>query len=86
MVDFEEHLTVRETAEILRKKPRTILQWIKEGRMFRTGEVKYVGDGYLITARAIQRIMEDGVVQLGEDREPPKGSGPGGHRVISRGI
>lgn len=54
----EKNLTVKETAIIFRRTPKTIRRWIDEGQVFKT--IIKVKDGYLITQSEIDRILKEG--------------------------
>lgn len=48
--------TVKETAEIFRRKPETIHEWIKSGKTFQV--VFKIKDGYLIPEKEVLRVLE----------------------------
>ena len=54
----EKNLTVKETAIIFRRTPKTIRRWIDEGQVFK--KIIKVKDGYLIKQSEIDRILEEG--------------------------
>lgn len=85
MTAGDQNYTVKEAADILKRRPRTLYAWIREGRVFK--EYIEVPDGYLIPKREIDRILREGhrvVERAGPPTpEPPSSSS---RRVISRGI
>ncbi|MCK5235831.1 MAG: helix-turn-helix domain-containing protein [Deltaproteobacteria bacterium] len=56
----EKNLTVKETAKIFKREPKTIRRWIDEGQMF--NRFIKVKDGYLIPQSEIDRILKEGEV------------------------
>ena len=56
-------LTVKETAQIFRRHPRTIYRWIDEDFL----HAKKVRDGWLITQEEVDRILAEAELEH-EDR------------------
>jgi Helix-turn-helix domain len=82
----EENLTVKETARILRRTPKTLYGWIRAGVVF--NQVTRVRDGYLIPAAELKRILSDGLIELNEKPENGKmhGDARTRRRIIDAGI
>ena len=56
----DKNLTIKETAEVFRRSPRTIRRWIDEGSVFK--RLIKVKDGYLVPQAEITRIMKEGEI------------------------
>lgn len=69
MAENPEFALVREVATRVRRHPRTIIRWIEDGTTFLPGEVVRVKDGYLIKSAAVDRIIDTGKKNLGENFE-----------------
>ena len=58
MVD--RNLTVKETADIFKRSPKTIRRWINEGTVFE--RLIKVRDGYLIPRSEVDRVLAEGEI------------------------